>query len=98
MTLLTLVENAVRHGIDPSEEGGRIDIHVEWRGDRCIMRVSDTGVGLGASGHGLGTGLSTLRERLRLIFGASANLQLSAQIPHGVCAELDIPARGATDR
>ncbi|HET6586949.1 MAG TPA: histidine kinase [Oleiagrimonas sp.] len=98
MTLLTLVENAVRHGIDPSEEGGRIDIHVAWRGDRCIMRVSDTGIGLGAAGHGLGTGLSTLRERLRLIFGASANLQLSAQTPHGVCAELDIPARGVTDR
>ena len=34
-TLLTLVENAVRHGIDPSEEGGRIDIDVERRGERC---------------------------------------------------------------
>src|SRR5204863_7935464 len=39
MTLLTLVENAVRHGIDPSEQGGRIDIHVHQRGDRCVVRV-----------------------------------------------------------
>ena len=46
MTLLTLVENAVRHGIDPSEEGGRIEIACERRGDRCLIRVSDTGVGL----------------------------------------------------
>src|SRR6185369_15623115 len=46
MTLLTLVENAVRHGIDPSEEGGRIDIYVQRRGDRCLLRVTDTGAGL----------------------------------------------------
>src|SRR5438128_1795814 len=69
MTLLTLVENAVRHGIDPSEEGGRIEIDVQRRGDRCLVRVSDTGVGLQQAGNGLGTGLSTLRERLQLSFG-----------------------------
>jgi two-component sensor histidine kinase len=93
MTLLTLVENAVRHGIDPSEEGGRIDIHVRLRGDRCVVRVCDTGVGLRPSGNGLGTGLSTLRERLQLIFGADAELRVSAQEPRGVCAELVLPYR-----
>src|SRR6185436_18040798 len=41
--VLTLVENAVRHGIDPSEEGGRIDVHVTRRGERCVVRVTDTG-------------------------------------------------------
>ena len=92
MTLLTLVENAVRHGIDPGEEGGRIDIHVQRRGGRCTVLVSDTGVGLQASGNGLGTGLTTLRERLRLIFGDAAQLHVSAQMPRGVCAELTIPA------
>ena len=97
LTLLTLVENAVRHGIDPSEEGGRIDIHVERRGDRCIVRVVDTGVGLGASGGGLGTGLSTLRERLDLIFGGDAKLSVVAREPRGVVAELDLPARGGVD-
>jgi LytS/YehU family sensor histidine kinase len=97
-TLLTLVENAVRHGIDPSEEGGRIDIHVERRGDRCLMRVSDTGAGLRQAGQGLGTGLSTLRERLQLAFGDDVQLRVSAQHPRGVAAELDYPAREGAPR
>lgn len=95
LTLLTLVENAVRHGIDPSEEGGRIDISVHRRGNRCIVRVSDTGVGLHTSNNGLGTGLSTLRERLALAFAGAAHLSISAQQPRGVCAELDLPAHEA---
>jgi len=94
MTLLTLVENAVRHGIDPGEEGGRIDIYVQRRADRCHIRVSDTGVGLQQTGSSLGTGLSTLRERLLLSFGGDAELRLTAQSPRGVCAEAEFPARG----
>lgn len=97
MTLLTLVENAVRHGIDPSEEGGRIDVLVQLWNQRCRVRVTDTGVGLRESGHGIGTGLSTLRERLQLTFGGDAPLRLTALEPQGVCVELDFPAqRGAT--
>ena len=95
MTLLTLVENAVRHGIDPSEEGGRIDIRIERRGDRCVVRVSDTGAGLGQAGSGLGTGLTTLRERLQLAFGGDAQLRVVAQQPRGVSAEAEFPARAA---
>ena len=93
MTLLTLVENAVGHGIDPSEEGGRIEISVQVSGDWCHVRVSDSGVGLRSADDRLGTGLSTLRERLQLVFGAKAQLRLSAREPHGVCAELDFPAQ-----
>ncbi len=92
LTLLTLVENAVRHGIDPSEEGGRIDITVHLAHGRCRVRVADTGVGIGQSSGGLGTGLPGLRERLALSFGAGASLRLTEQAPHGVCAELDFPA------
>ena len=95
MTLLTLAENAVRHGIDPSEEGGRIDIEVRRRDGRCAIRVIDTGVGLGQAAGGLGTGLSALRERLLLSFGGAARLRLSELDPHGVCAELDLPAEVA---
>ncbi len=94
MTLLTLVENAVRHGIDPSEEGGRIDIHVQRRDDRCVVRVSDTGAGLLQTSDGSGTGLSTLRERLQLTFGGDAQLRVTSQRPRGVCAEVDLPACG----
>jgi LytS/YehU family sensor histidine kinase len=92
MTLLTLVENAVRHGIDPSEEGGLIDIHVQRRGERCVVRVSDTGAGLKPTNGGLGTGLTALRERLQLTFGGDAELSVAAQRPSGVSAVLDFPA------
>jgi LytS/YehU family sensor histidine kinase len=92
-TLLTLVENAVRHGIDPSEEGGRIEIDIERRGERCTVRVTDTGAGLQESASGLGTGLTTLRERLQLIFGDEAQLRLRSAIPRGVTVEVEMPAQ-----
>jgi hypothetical protein len=96
MTLLTLAENAVRHGIDPSEEGGRIDIDVQRRNGRCLVRITDTGAGFRQqTANGLGTGLSTLRERLQLSFGGDAQLRLTEHEPHGVCAELNFPAEGA---
>jgi LytS/YehU family sensor histidine kinase len=93
ITLLTLVENAVRHGIDPSEEGGRIDIDIGRLGERCVVRVTDTGAGLRPSANGLGTGLTTLRERLQMIFGDAAQLRLTAAIPCGVAVEVDLPAQ-----
>ncbi|HEX8170964.1 MAG TPA: histidine kinase [Thermoanaerobaculia bacterium] len=91
-TVLTLVENAVRHGIDPSEEGGRIDVDIERRGERCLVRVTDTGAGLRESPQGLGTGLTTLRERLRMIFGDAARLSLMSAAPRGVTVEVEMPA------
>jgi two-component sensor histidine kinase len=96
MTLLTLVENAVRHGIDPREEGGRIDVDVWLRDGRCHARVTDTGAGLQGKTGGLGTGLSTLRERMQLAFGGDAQLRLTEVQPHGVCAELEFPAKQAS--
>jgi LytS/YehU family sensor histidine kinase len=93
MTLLTLVENAVRHGIDPGEEGGRIDVEVSVRNGRCSVRVTDTGVGLKSSARGLGSGLASLRERLQLAFGGDADLRLEAVQPQGARASLEFPAR-----
>jgi len=96
MTLLTLVENAVRHGIDPAEDGGRIDVAVQVREGRVHVRVDDGGVGLARQGaardSGLGTGLAALRERLHLVFGEQAQLRLLAREPRGACAEIDFPA------
>ena len=92
-TLLTLVENAVRHGIDPSEEGGRIDIDIRRRGERCVVRVADTGAGLHQSASGLGTGLTTLRERLQLIFGDAVQVRLTSGAPRGVAVEVELPAQ-----
>lgn len=92
LTVLTLVENAVRHGIDPREEGGDVRVDIRRRGERCFLRVEDTGVGLRANTAGLGTGLAALRERLALVFGDAAALRLDSVAPHGVRAEVDMPA------
>jgi LytS/YehU family sensor histidine kinase len=95
MTLLTLVENAVHHGIDPTEEGGRIDVEIRHLGHRCRIVVSDDGAGLQNGRRGLGTGLEALRERLKLVFGEAATLAIVSREPRGVLAELEIPVREA---
>ena len=97
--VLTLVENAIRHGIDPSEEGGRIDVSVRLQDGRCLAEVKDTGVGLscglsgGQGSQGLGTGLANLRERLQLVFAGQAQLSLTALEPNGFCVNINIPAQ-----
>lgn len=91
MTLLTLVENAIRHGIDPHEDGGRIDVDVQRHDGRCFVRVTDTGAGIRPGVGGLGTGLSTLRARLDMRFAGHAQLRLSENMPRGVCAEVEFP-------
>jgi len=89
MALLTLVENAVRHGIDPSEQGGRIEVGgvLDGAAQRARLWVADTGVGL-RSDYTAGIGLENARERLRGVFGADARLELQSQSPRGVRAEL----------
>jgi signal transduction histidine kinase len=93
LTLMTLVENAVRHGIDPSEEGGCIDIDVRLQDQRCRLRVSDSGMGLQQTGTGPGTGLSSLRERLQLAFDGDAALRLFERKPYGLVAEVEFPVQ-----
>ncbi len=92
-TLLTLVENAVRHGIDPAEDGGDIDVAVRRDGGDVLIRVEDSGVGPGVSDAGSGTGLKALRERLVLAFGSAAVLRLFERQPHGFTAEVQFPAQ-----
>ncbi|SEK38195.1 Histidine kinase [Roseateles sp. YR242] len=87
MALLTLVENAVRHGIDPGEDGGRIDVGGELLDGQVRLWVSDTGVGM-TQDMGAGTGLRNLRERLTLFYGLSAGLTLTENQPHGLRADI----------
>jgi LytS/YehU family sensor histidine kinase len=95
MALLTLVENAVRHGIDPSEEGGRIAVRVARRGPTLEVAVEDSGVGLSETGGVAGTGLSNLRERIVAFFGPQARLELDGVDPHGLRAILMLPQETA---
>ena len=83
----------MRHGIDPSEEGGRIEVRVRRLDGRVRVEVLDTGVGLAQAGSGLGTGLTNLRERLALAFGGDAQVRLAPLQPRGTSAEVEFPAR-----
>ncbi|MBE7418884.1 MAG: histidine kinase [Ideonella sp.] len=93
MALLTLVENAVRHGIDPSEEGGTIEIggRFDVASRRVRLWVADTGVGLHGPTTG-GTGLDNARQRLRGVYGADARIELGGNPPQGVRAEIEFTA------
>jgi len=95
MMLLTLVENAIKHGLAPQREGGRVDIDATVEGDRLKLCVSDTGRGFGSHTSGGGTGLANIRARLAALFGQAAELSLAPHPPHGMQATITLPAGAA---
>jgi LytS/YehU family sensor histidine kinase len=93
LMLLTLVENAVKHGLAPSRVGGRIDVSAWIADGQLRIQVADTGQGFATSAGG-GTGLANIRARLRARFAGAASLQLSLNVPRGVVATLSVPHQG----
>jgi sensor histidine kinase YesM len=93
--LITLVENAVKHGIEPAADGGRVDVRASLAADgRLELAVADTGAGLaGGTAGGQGVGLANIRERLALLHGDDAALDLSANEPTGFVARILLPVR-----
>jgi LytS/YehU family sensor histidine kinase len=92
--LLTLVENAVKHGLDPLPEGGAVHVAATARDGRLIVEVRDTGQGF-VEGSGAGTGLAGIRARLRLLHGDRAELDMHVNEPRGVVATLVMPFEDA---
>jgi LytS/YehU family sensor histidine kinase len=92
MMVTTLVENAVKHGLSALPEGGAIDIGARLDGHKLHIWVSDTGQGFQTS-LGAGVGLSNIRARLALLYGAAAQLSLTENTPHGVRATIAMPMR-----
>jgi LytS/YehU family sensor histidine kinase len=80
LLLQPLVENAVRHGISPCPEGGRLQLEARKDGSSLLLSVANTGRPLDAARRN-GTGLSNLEERLRLSPELGGSLRLSAQGP-----------------
>jgi sensor histidine kinase YesM len=94
LTIATLVENAVRHGVAPKPTGGEILVNAQVDGNELRIDVCDNGVGLQES-SGNGLGLMTVRARLRSAFGAKAILQVQPLDSSGVRASIRIPLAGA---
>ena len=86
----TLVENAVKHGIERKRGGGSVTVHARRAADHLTVTVRDTGVGLGPAGATFGVGLSNVRDRLDLLYGDAATLTVDPQ-DDGVLATLHLP-------
>lgn len=96
--LISLVENAIKHGLEPQPAGGRIDVVAQRTVDgRLTICVSDTGRGV-VQADGLmnrlesGVGLGNIRDRLQAIYGERAALKTMANMPRGFVATLSVPA------
>jgi hypothetical protein len=96
MLLVTLVENAIKHGIEPTRNGGHVAVSARAHGGTLEVRVSDDGVGFGsAAASGTGLGLVNIRRQLATRYGGNARLDLAACAPHGVMASIALPWRSA---
>ena len=97
MMLQSLVENAIRHGLEPRPEGGLITLDAAVVDGRLTVSVSDTGIGFGHSNHpGSGVGLTNIRERLRLLYGNNASLRTVSPASGGSVVSIEIPYRSQT--
>lgn len=92
MMVQTLVENAIKHGLEPKLGGGSILICAARTSSGVALSVSDNGVGLKGGTSGTGLGLKNMRERLRLTYGDAASLSLSLNVPSGMVATITIPS------
>jgi len=94
MLLMTVVENAIEHGLEPQAKGGRVELRARQSGDALALTVTDTGRGLAdpppaRPGHGVG--VANLRERLAAMYGARGRFRLEEAPPHGARATIEIP-------
>ncbi len=93
LMLPSLVENAIKHGLEPQREGGAVRIAAALAGGRLSLSVADTGRGFSET-PGAGVGLANIRERLAALYGDAAKLTLVANQPQGVVATIEVPAEG----
>jgi sensor histidine kinase YesM len=92
MLLQPLIENAIKHGVEPKVEGGKIIVTARRQGQSLQLCCADTGLGLDAPAQkGTRLGLANIRERLAALYGASATCTLRPNTPEGAIAEINIP-------
>lgn len=92
MMLQSLVENAIKHGLEPKAEGGALTVAAEVVHGKLAVTVADTGVGFArAATAGTGMGLQNVRERLKLIYGDAAELRIAENTPSGTRVSIVVP-------
>jgi LytS/YehU family sensor histidine kinase len=96
MMLQSLVENAIKHGLECKPEGGHLAVSAEVTDSKLRVTVADDGVGFGVMpSNGTGLGLSNIRERLKLLHGEAGKFHVAANQPSGVIATIEIPYKVA---
>jgi len=92
MMIQTLVENAIKHGLEPKAEGGHLRLAAEIVHGKLQVTVADTGLGFGkAATAGTGVGLANIRERLQLLYGPKASLTVAENQPGGTVVTITVP-------
>ena len=92
MMIQSLVENAVKHGLEPKAEGGTLSVKAEIVHGKLRVTVADTGLGFGkAATAGTGVGLANIRERLQLLYGNRATLVVTENSPTGTVVSISVP-------
>lgn len=94
MLLQPLVENAIKHGLEPKIDGGDITVRASRQGDMLVLAIADTGLGLNAAPaqeNSTHVGVDNIRERLRALYDSDASFTLEPNHPSGVVAEIRIP-------
>jgi signal transduction histidine kinase len=98
MMIQTLVENAIKHGLEPKPEGGRLSVVAEIVHGKLQVRVADTGLGFGkAATAGTGVGLANIRERLALLYGSRASLAVTENPGGGTVVTITVPYQARTN-
>ncbi|KAF0166119.1 MAG: senson histidine kinase [Rhodocyclaceae bacterium] len=90
MLLQPLVENAIRHGLEPKVAGGCVTVSARRQGDRLQIAVNDDGLGF-AEMPGEGIGVANIRARLAALYGPTASLELSSEVGAGATATMSVP-------
>jgi signal transduction histidine kinase len=92
MMIQSLVENAIKHGLEPKAEGGTLRVKAEIVHGKLAVTVADTGLGFGkAATAGTGVGLANIRERLKLLYGNKASMTIGENAPSGTVVTITVP-------
>jgi two-component system LytT family sensor kinase len=93
-----LIENSIKHGLEPRIHGGTVTVRSRLEGDRVLIEVEDDGVGIGnrpasvLSRAGAGIGMKNVQERLEVLYGNQARFSVVSSPGRGTQVTIELPA------